>query len=281
MHTLTTATGLSPGEILRRADEHTLAVQSWLASRAPNGARFQGKGIRASATGIPVPLLNLALGGDFPADTPDAEIDAEIEQVKAFFAEREVAAWNWWLSPRHARVKDRLPVHGFISGRAPLPAMVAALPVPLHAPLVTMNVPDTVRVWQAECRADLEAASTIRRIAFRFPEGAAPTYFEDMADDWLRGDPARLYLAGVYGQAPAAMGALVMGAGIPGVYVMATLPDVGRRGLGSAILARILADAPTDSGMIVLTAGVQGYGLYRKFGFEEVYTYDIFTLPRE
>jgi GNAT superfamily N-acetyltransferase len=138
-----------------------------------------------------------------------------------------------------------------------------------------------VRVWQAAHRADLEAASTIRRIAFRFPDGAALDYFEAMEDDWLRGDPARLYLARLDDGPPAAIGALIVGAEMPGVYVMATLPDWGRRGLGKAILARILAEAVTAGhDLIALTAGSQGYPLYRQFGFERVFDYSIYR-PRE
>jgi GNAT superfamily N-acetyltransferase len=124
----------------------------------------------------------------------------------------------------------------------------------------------------------LEAASAIRRIAFRFPAGVAADYFEAMAADWLRGDPARLYLARVEDGPPAAIGALIMGAGIPGVYVMATLPEWQRRGLGKAILTRILTGAAAEGPTIIaLTAGKQGYPLYRQFGFEHIFDYDIYT----
>jgi len=136
------------------------------------------------------------------------------------------------------------------------------------------------QVWLAQGRDDLEAASTIRRIAFGFPDGAAPDYFEAMADDWLGGDPARLYLARLGKGPPAAIGALIMGAGIPGVYVMATLPEWGRRGLGKAILARILVDATAERhGLVALTAGVKGYPLYRQFGFEHVFDYSLLIGP--
>jgi GNAT superfamily N-acetyltransferase len=98
-----------------------------------------------------------------------------------------------------------------------------------------------------------------------------------MADDWLNSDPARLYLARLPGGPPAAIGALIMGAGLPGVYVMATLPEWSRRGLGKAILARILSDAAADGEtLIVLTASHFGYPLYRQFGFEHIFDYAIY-----
>jgi len=54
--------------------------------------------------------------------------------------------------------------------------MVAALPS-------QFDLPDPfITVWQAETIDDLVAASLIRRIAFRFSDGAATDYFEAMAD---------------------------------------------------------------------------------------------------
>jgi GNAT superfamily N-acetyltransferase len=260
--------GHTRNEVVGLADRHTLAVQSWLSTRSPQAKRFQGIGITVGSSGLAVRLLNLALGGDYPDGTPDAMIANEIEAVKTFFAQRGVC-WMWWLgpTPRRRDIAQRLHHHGLTYHKA-LPAMVA--PLPAQFPPLSPNV----QVWQAASRADLEAASTIRRVAFQFPAGTALSYFEDMADDWLRGDPACLYLARLDDGPPAAIGALIIGAGLPGVYVMATLPEWQRRGLGKAILARILSDASADGHtLIVLTAGQKGYPLYRKFGFEHVFDY--------
>ncbi len=260
------------------ADAHTQAVQSWLSTRAPLAARFDGLGITAGSTGLQVTLLNLALGFDYPPGTNDEAIDADIQALRTFFADRGVP-WYWWIgpNPRPPDVVQRLERHGFEFDPPPLPAMTAPLP---HVQSPALN-PD-VQVWQAANREDLEAASAIRRIAFRFPDCAALDYFEAMGDDWLCGDPARLYLARLGDGPPAAIGALIMGAGIPGVYVMATLPKWGRRGLGKAILDRILSEASAEGhDLIVLTAGTKGYPLYRQFGFERVFDYSIYRPIRD
>jgi predicted acetyltransferase len=58
---------------------------------------------------------------------------------------------------------------------------------------------------------------------------------------------------------------------------MATLPEWGRRGLGKAILARIMAEAMQQGRkLIALTASRFGYPLYRQFGFEHLYDYAIY-----
>lgn len=259
------------------ADQHTLAVQSWLSSRTPQGQRFEGVGTIATKTGLKASLLNLALSSHFPPETKTEVISNEIERVKAFFTESNIP-FSWWLSPlaTPSDMGSRLIQHGFKAAQYHLPTMVAPLPLSAGGPALNPQI----QVWQAHSRLDLEAASTIRRSAFSFAEGVALTYFEDMAEDWLRGDPARLYLARLGQEGPpVAMGALIMGNGLPGVYVMATLPNWQGQGLGKAILARIFLDAGARGHeLIVLTAGARAYSLYRQFGFEHIFEYTMYAL---
>jgi GNAT superfamily N-acetyltransferase len=266
--------GRPAAEIIRLADCHTLAVQQWLSTRAPGAATFRGDGIIAGSTGLAIPLLNLALGGQF--DTADEEtVEQEIETVIAFFEGRGVP-WMWWLGPQvyPPDLAERLERHGLVPRERCLPALAARLPVPV-APVH----PD-IHVWRASDEADLEAASTIRHVAFRFPPGVALDYFEACAEDWLV--HTRLYLARIGEGPPAAIGALIMGAGYPGVYVMATLPDWQRRGLGRAIMARLAHEAnATGHNLAFLTASPFGYPLYRQFGFKHIFDYQIYYPERK
>jgi len=262
----------TPEELVRQADSHTRTVQAWLSSLAPAAARMDGIGVKATSTGLPIPLLNLVLGGSYPPGTADEIIASEIEAVKAFFAERSVP-WYWWLGPYHrpAHLAQLLERQGLVLDPPLLPAMIASLP----APDIRLN--GGVKVWLAATCSDLEAASRIRHVAFRFPEGAGLDYFEAMADDWLAGDPGRLFLARVGDGPPAAIAALVVANGLPGVYVMATLPEWRRCGLGKAILSRMLSEAGNEGHrFVVLTASRLGYLLYQQFGFERVFDYAIY-----
>ncbi|MFZ5820944.1 MAG: GNAT family N-acetyltransferase [Chloroflexota bacterium] len=269
---------LSLEEIAGQAHSHTVAAQKWLSSRAPQGAEFQGAGIVATSTGIREGLLNLAHDARFPAGTPSEAVDEEIEAVKSFFAGRGVP-FMWWLSPMAtpADMSERLLRHGMVLLEYRLPTLVAPLPTCKGGPAYNPEI----EVWQANSVADLRAASAIRHAAFNFPKDSALSYFEDMAEDWLRGEPARLFVARVGREGPpTGIGALVMGAGLPGVYAMATLPACEGKGLGKAILTHILAAASAAGHeRIVLTAGARAYSLYRKFGFEHIYEYKLFGLP--
>lgn len=260
--------GIPLKKIVEIADEHTLAVQAWLSSRTPVAVQIQGIGTTVSSGGLPIDLSNLVLGAHYPPTCTGEEIDKEIQTVKRFLLERNVP-WIWWLGPntKPPDMLHRLSAHG-LTGHSPLPAMAAALPAKKRA------TNSDVIVWQAETRSDLGAASQIRRSIFELPPDMTFSYFEDMAADWLRNDPARLYLARYKDGPPASIGALILGNGYPGVYVMTTLPEWERKGLGSAILDRILRDAEIDGhSMIFLTASTKGFPLYRKFGFEHLFDY--------
>lgn len=259
-------------KLIHQADEHTRTVQAWLASRSPQGRQLSLPTVHASSTGLQIQFLNLALGRPVLPNTPENEIENDIEQVLKFFAQRNVP-WYWMHpSSSHPAIRKHLEHHGLTHDPPDLPAMVAPLPAP------RLETDPTISVWQATNKNDLIAASKIRRTAFRFPEDAGKTYFEDMSEDWLKNDNAHLYLASLGFDMPAAIGALILGADLPGIYVMATLPEYERKGLGRAILNRIMADA---EGMgfphIVLTASEKGFPLYQKFGFEHIFDYVFYS----
>lgn len=262
----------TPDEMVDLANNHIQAVQTWLSTRTPNAKRFLGKGVIANSSGLPVPLLNLAFGIDYAPDTSDELIEREIESVKTFYKYQSVP-WSWWIGP-NARPTDmiqRLKRHDLTCNfRRP----VMAAPLPFYQRSRFYKSASDIHVYRAATIADLEIASTIRRRSFGFPEGVAENYFEAMAQNWLSGKRGTLYLAGLTDEAPSAIGALITGADLPGVYMMGTLPQRRRYGLGSAILNHILTDASQEQhNFIMLTASPLGYPLYSKFGFVHLFDY--------
>ncbi len=262
-------------ELIDMADKHTRAVQAWLASRSPNAVCFNGAGIQAVSTGLGVPLFNLALGCHFPPETEESAILEEIRQVEHFFEARQVP-WLWWIGPHTTPADPQIYLQRFNLVPRPLPAMIA----PLTAESAFPAIPKNISVWRAQSTQDLQAASKIRHTAFRFPAGEGLTYFEDMPDSWSgENSPAALYLAGETPENPVAMGAVILGAGLPGIYIMATLPNHTRQGYGKAVLARLLTDIRQQvpgATKVVLTASQYGFPLYAQFGFEYLFNYLIY-----
>jgi GNAT superfamily N-acetyltransferase len=267
-------------QIARKVNQHTLAVQLWLDTRSPNAVQRDFLGVSCGSTRIPVPLLNQALGAYYPQDCQVDEVEDEIKAVQAFFEGLGVP-YYWWLSPfcQPENMPSLLEKHGLSGRDGLLPAMGAFL-----LGEVDHRINPQITVWKARNVEDLTAASFIRRIGFRFPEGIALDYFEGMPDSWLDSDgPAHLFLARLGDGPPAAIGALIYGADIPGVYVMATLPEWQRKGLGKAIMARIMEEASSrpDDQIIGLTASARGFLLYSQFGFKHLFDYCIYQIADE
>ncbi len=83
--------------------------------------------------------------------------------------------------------------------------------------------------------------------------------------------PLRTFLASFEGE-PAATAALVLNAGIAGIYCVATLEAFRGRGLGTAVTVAALA-AAREAGYEVgaLQASTMGRPVYERIGFREVF----------
>jgi predicted acetyltransferase len=78
------------------------------------------------------------------------------------------------------------------------------------------------------------------------------------------------------------IGAVIEGAGIPGIYVMATMPEHHRTGYGKAVLKRLLAEAASSGGkMVALTASKAGFGLYSQFGFYHLFDFEFYSTHKQ
>lgn len=84
-------------------------------------------------------------------------------------------------------------------------------------------------------------------------------------------DAMRLYLARVPSGDAVATAITFFGAGVVGLYTVATLPTYRRLGIGSALTYHALMDAHAD-GMrtAVLHASELGQGMYARLGFREI-----------
>lgn len=227
--------------------------------------RYQGPDMQWNLSAVPFPLFNGVTDVHLDEEDADAVIASLIGRARA-----AGVPFMAWLGPstRPNDMGARLMRAGFLADE-PTPGMVLDLRDLGQEPsepegLIIERVTDSSTLHQY-CRAFVDA--------FEMPAFVEEPFAEILASVGLRNDtPVQHFLASLEG-APVATASVFLGAGVAGVYNVATLPSARRRGVGRAITHRLLAWARQAGFRFgILHASPAGAPLYRLMGFHEVCT---------
>jgi ribosomal protein S18 acetylase RimI-like enzyme len=163
-------------------------------------------------------------------------------------------------------LRARLERHGFLLE----PAFGMAVDLQAGSP---PRVPhqSAIEIEPAEDAATMETWTRVLCESF----GASPRFgdaFVDLAAaiGLDASSPFRHFLASVDGQ-PVATCSLFLGAGVAGIYDVATLAQHRRRGVGSFVTRAAMNEARSlGYRMVILHSSTSGVGIYRSLGFREV-----------
>ena len=214
---------------------------------------------------LPFPLFNSVMRARLPGGRIDALIDTRLSACKA----RNVPML-WWTGPSTmpADLGERLDRCGFVLEGAR--GMVADLEC--HAGADDSPSPEpAVSVEPVEETTTLAQWNRVLCEAFTAPRPFGEAFAELALTIGLGPQsPFRHFLARVDGE-PAATCSLFLGAGVAGIYDVATLPERRRRGLGRLITCAAMREA-RERGyrMAILHSSVLGAGVYRALGFRDV-----------
>ncbi len=264
---------VSPAALSRAIEENLYCFLPALC-RWPKAEVHQDPDMTWSITNLPYPLFNGVMRTRLLADQADAAIDA----VLARFRARGVPL-SWWIGPS-TEPRDlgrRLAKRGFVGDRAPGMAVELAKLGEQTQPVQGLSIQIvrdevTAREWGLTCARGFEA-----------PDASRKGLGEAWADLICHVDPEGIvsYLGCLDGR-PVATSLLMYGAGVAGIYAVATVPEARRKGIGAAMTCAPLLDARSKGYAIgILQASEMGAPVYRSLGFEEYCeVFEYFRRPR-
>jgi len=216
-------------------------------------------------TGVPHPIFNGVLCARFSPDTADEKIKETIN----YFKYRNTPMM-WWTGPctQPPDLGNYLIKHGLaFAGNQPgmaldLLAMNENLPCPRELNIERVRNKDDLRDWLYPVR-----------LGFNLPEFAANTLFDHFARFDLTKDKPRRHYVGRLNGKPVGSSTLFLGAGVAGVYYVASIKKARRRGIGAAMTIAPLVEARELGYRIgILQSSEKGLGVYRRIGFKEYCT---------
>jgi ribosomal protein S18 acetylase RimI-like enzyme len=221
--------------------------------------------------GVPFPLFNHAY---FTRLAQQEDIDARIGAVVKSFGEHGVP-FMWSVGP-FAQPND-LGAH-LESRGLPHADELPGMAVDLQAINEDAPIPSGLATERVSDEEALRECVEVIRGGFEMPEFTSEAIVDALAHMGLTDEsPFRSYLGKVDGEAVSAS-ALFLESGLAGVYNVATLPEVRRRGLGAAVTLEALRDARELGYRIgVLQSSAMGFGVYRRLGFERYSTYHVYV----
>lgn len=226
------------------------------------------------------PFRNVVLGARFTDEAADgriADIVARYRQAGTSFV--------WWVSPfdEPHDLGVRLSAAGLIlEGTAP--AMAADLAdVPLDEP-----PPAELEVVPVTDAATLdEFLHVIAADWLEWTDGEHTEVQRRTLAAWrtqippkLAGEPVPLRWIGRVGGTVVATSRINIGAGVAGLYAISTLPAHRGHGYGRAMTIAALRAARSIGYRIgVLQSSDLGYGVYRRLGFRDLFSYGVYVHP--
>jgi ribosomal protein S18 acetylase RimI-like enzyme len=242
----------------------------WYGGRT-GGDVCEAADVTICSTGLAFRSVNGAVGLRFDPAT----IEERIADVTAWFAGR-AGPWRWLVGPTSAPpdLDRHLRLAGF-----DLVSDNAGMALDLGRATDVEPAPPGVEIRPLEDLEGLDAWGEINRRALELDPLRARAWRD--AQDRAIGSPGpmRIWIANLHGE-PVAAAALFEGAGVAGVYNVATVPEARGRGIGRAVTATVLAEAiARGHRLAVLGSSDLGYPVYHRLGFREVSRLRSYALP--
>lgn len=234
-----------------------------IAASRPPGELRELRGVSIASAGVTFQMFNAAFLAA-PVES-DAELAQRIMLPMVHFNARGLE-WAYWVcddlmhSGTRRRSRGIFERHG-LRHSVDLPGMVAESIRPPEHPLPRIDVR---RVTPGPVR---DAFCSIGSLCFHVPL----PWFDEVFSETGVWENFASYVGYVDGE-PVSTAAVIEGAGVLGVYNVATVPGFQRHGYGEAVMRHAVADRQRALGIarVILQSTPAGYRLYERMGFRAV-----------
>ncbi len=251
----------SPAVLAGAIEENGIeGSKSW--ARWPKMELREEPDLMWTITDVPFPLFNNV----FRARIAPGDVEAKIEAAIAR-ADAQGVPMAWWTGPtsQPSDLGACLEKRGFAHAAAP-PMMA----VDLHELEENPHAPSSLEIDEALDIATLEIWNRIMTAVYEFPDFARRPWLDMHASLGLGPKRAWRNFTGSVDGEVVATASLFLGAGVAGIANVATIEEVRRRGIATALtleLARVARNMGYRIG--VLFSSEMGEEMYRKLGFVE------------
>lgn len=218
------------------------------------------------------PVLHPWFNGVVSIQPPASDAAQEIEETLAYFESHHVPGITWWLGPHLQTTAwdGLLLTHGlqFMSGS---PGMAVTL-----AQLEPMPLPTGLSIRRVENLEMLKEWTHIFVAGYGLPAAWESSLFDLVAG--MGFDRGWLNSLGYWHGKPVATSSLFLGAGVAGIYNVATIVEARGQGIGAALTLDPLLEARRLGYRAgVLQSSEMGFGIYRRLGFQKLCDMDYYN----
>lgn len=257
-------TDLSTPKIVAAIEENLFQFFD-LFKNHPQTEQHNDQSMLCCITGIPFPLFNAVLH----ARLSGKDVDDAIETVITRCSKKNVPLL-WWTGPatQPPDLGAYLQNYGFI-----LVNEYPGMAVDLHNLNDQLPAPTNFKVQPVVDDNLLQTWCCVGTAGFGMPEFVINNLFDFFCyEGFSPSTRIRHYLGYLQGQ-PVATASLFLGAGVAGIYNVATIPAARRRGVGLRLTLAALQDARKLGYQVgVLQSSAMGAGVYQRLGFQEYCT---------
>jgi ribosomal protein S18 acetylase RimI-like enzyme len=246
----------------RAAIEANWEAYHYCLGHSPNVELSIGRYLAWLVTGLPDHFMNLVVSTQLPSGRADEIVDDALAHFRSIKIRK--LSWLARAGTQTIELHNTLLANGLAFRECFATEMavdLALLPETLstsHAlKIVTIEDQYTLRQW-------IHAASIGFRIGGQFEQ-----VWRDLFADVICNPQYRTYLA-LWNGKPVGTSQLFLSGGVAGIYNVSCLPEARGQGIGSALtLAPLLEARRLGYRIGILQASQQGYGVYRRLGFQD------------